>query len=50
MAKSYEEGKLDGLKLYADVCNSCGNCGDCLLGIVKGEDINCQEFISNISA
>lgn len=46
MAKSYEQGKLDGLELYASVCNSQGSCGDCLIGIVKGDDINCQEFIS----
>lgn len=46
MDKSYKQGKLDGIKLYADVCSSQGSCSDCLIGLVKGEDITCQEFMS----
>lgn len=44
-SKTYNEGLKDGLALYGRVCATEGNCQTCAIGIIKGDDITCAEFL-----
>lgn len=43
--KTYSEGLRDGLALYGRVCATEGSCDTCAIGIIKGNDITCAEFL-----
>ena len=46
MSESYEQGLQDGIELYGRVCSTQSNCEDCPIGMIRGSEITCQEFMS----
>lgn len=45
MSKTYAQGKADALELYGRVCSRQSSCLDCEIGILRGENMSCQEFM-----
>lgn len=41
--KTYTEGMEDAVKIWGTVCEG-RDCHECAVGVVKGDDITCQEF------
>ena len=42
--KTYEQGMEDGVQLFGKVCTKMGNCANCPVGEVRGEQISCPAF------
>lgn len=45
MEKSYNDGVRDGVKLWASACSKMPHCNECPIGVIKGTNLTCQEFI-----
>lgn len=42
--KSYQQGVIDGIRLWGEVCGGQGNCETCPVGAVRGAGLTCQDF------
>lgn len=47
---SHEQGMVDGIKLWGEVCGSQGNCDECPIGSIKGVNVTCQDFARQFPA
>lgn len=43
-SNSYQQGRIDGIKLWGEACAKEGSCERCPIGIIRGTGITCQEF------
>lgn len=48
--KSYQQGQIDGLKLWGEVCGRQGNCDMCPIGQIRGANVTCQDFARQFPA
>lgn len=44
--KTYEQGIIDGVKLWGDVCKSKENCDRCPIQDIAGANVTCAQFAS----
>lgn len=48
--KGYNQGKIDGIKLWGEACGRQGNCSECPIGSIRGAGVTCQEFARQFPA
>lgn len=49
-SKSYNQGMIDGIKLWGEVCGKEGNCEGCPIGSIRGTNVTCQDFARQFPA
>lgn len=44
MHMTYEQGIIDGVKLWGTACSGQGNCDSCPVSVLTGANVTCAEF------
>lgn len=50
MSNSYNQGEVDAIKLWGEVCGSQANCEQCPIGSIRGTNVTCQDFARQFPA
>ena len=45
MAETYEQGVVDGLRLYGDACARQGDCASCPIGALADAGVSCRDLL-----
>ena len=49
-SKSYNQGMIDGIKLWGETCGRQGTCENCPIGSIRGTNVTCQDFAKQFPA
>lgn len=50
MADSYQQGRIDGIRLFGEVCGREGGCYSCPIQQIRGTGMTCQDFAAKFPA